>query len=131
LGLHFSYFSMIFYGFYKFQQICYTIEDAVVQRGPWKDLKSHRYVLGSRKRPQKEINPCNWVLSKGGGGLAGICQLRRRSLPGKWRASTTCSPNARWRPALGQGSRWRGSAAALRLGDRSSSAPAMRRARPG
>jgi hypothetical protein len=85
---------MIFYRFYKFQQICYTIEDAVLHRGPWKDLKSHINALGSRKRPRKEINPSNWVLDKGGGGLAGICRFRLRSWPGKRRGSTTCSPNA-------------------------------------
>jgi hypothetical protein len=115
IGLVFVYFSMILYRFNKFHQICYNIEDAILRWGPRKDLKSHRYAIGSRKRPQKEINPCNWVLGKGGGELAGICRLRRRSRPGKRQGSTTCSPNARGWPALGQGSRWRGGAAGCGL----------------
>jgi hypothetical protein len=34
LSLHFSDFSTIFYAFYKFQQMEYTIEDVTLRRGP-------------------------------------------------------------------------------------------------
>jgi hypothetical protein len=44
LSLNFSEFSTIFYAFYKFLQIGYTIEDVTLRLGPWKNL-----------------GPCNWV----------------------------------------------------------------------
>jgi hypothetical protein len=38
LSLHLSEFSTIFYAFYKFQQIGYTIEGALLRLDPWKEL---------------------------------------------------------------------------------------------
>jgi hypothetical protein len=43
-SLQFSVFSTIFYAFYKFQKIGYTIEVAVLHRDHW-----------------KELGPSNWV----------------------------------------------------------------------
>jgi hypothetical protein len=48
LSFHFSEFPTIFYVFYKFQQNGYTIEDALLRLGPWKETDSLRYALGLR-----------------------------------------------------------------------------------
>jgi hypothetical protein len=48
LSLHFSEFSTIFYAFYKFQQNGYTIEDALLRLGTWKETDSLRYAPGLR-----------------------------------------------------------------------------------
>jgi hypothetical protein len=44
LSLHFSEFSTIFYAFYKFLQMEYTIEDVTLRRGPRKDLGPRNWV---------------------------------------------------------------------------------------
>jgi hypothetical protein len=41
--------------------MCFTIEDALFSLGPWKDLGSHKYTLGSRKRPWEDLGASNWV----------------------------------------------------------------------
>jgi hypothetical protein len=41
---HFSEFPTIFYTFYKFLQIGYTIEDVTLRLGPWKDLGPRNWV---------------------------------------------------------------------------------------
>jgi hypothetical protein len=64
LGLHFSDFSMIFYGFYKNQENCFTIEVFCFQPGPWKFPCPHTYALGLQHRPRKETNLCNGVLGE-------------------------------------------------------------------
>jgi hypothetical protein len=56
---HFSEFSKIFYTFYKFQQIGYTIEDALLRLDPWKELGPSNWV----PRPSPE--------SSGSGGSPG------------------------------------------------------------
>jgi hypothetical protein len=81
LSLHFYDFSTIFYAFYKFQQIGYTIEDALLRLDPW-----------------KELGPSNWVPRPKGRRLAGIRRHRRRSRSGEGSGSTTCSPRVRWWP---------------------------------
>jgi hypothetical protein len=46
LVLQFSEFSTIFYTFYKFLQICNTIEDALLHRDPQKNLNRYNQALG-------------------------------------------------------------------------------------
>jgi hypothetical protein len=41
---HFSEISIIFYTFYKFLQKEYTIEDASLLLGPWKEIGTHNWV---------------------------------------------------------------------------------------
>jgi hypothetical protein len=43
-SLNFSEFFTIFYTFYKFQQMGYTIEDAILRSDPWKDLGPRNWV---------------------------------------------------------------------------------------
>jgi hypothetical protein len=50
LSLYFSVFSTIFYAFYKFQQIGYIIEVAVLHWGPWKDSALYNVALGHSRR---------------------------------------------------------------------------------
>jgi hypothetical protein len=66
LRLYFSECSTIFYTFYKFQQIGYTIEDALLRLGPWKELDSHRYAPGSRIKPWKDLGLHNSLDRRGG-----------------------------------------------------------------
>jgi hypothetical protein len=58
---HFSEFSTIFYAFYKFQQIGYTIEDVTLRRGPRKDLGPHNWVP----------RPTGWRARRKSGGAPG------------------------------------------------------------
>jgi hypothetical protein len=51
LVLQFSELSTIFYTFYKFLQICNTIEDVLLHRDPQKDLKHYNQALGLWIRP--------------------------------------------------------------------------------
>jgi hypothetical protein len=44
LVLHFSEFPTIFYAFYKSLQKKYTIEDASLLLGPWKEIGTHNWV---------------------------------------------------------------------------------------
>jgi hypothetical protein len=67
LRLYFSECSTIFYTFYKFQQIGYTIEDALLRLGPWKELESHRYAPGSRIKPWKDLGLRNSSGRRGSG----------------------------------------------------------------
>jgi hypothetical protein len=69
--LYFSKFSTIFYVFHKFQQNGYTIEDALLRLGPWKETDSLRYAPGSRKTLWDFSEACN--VAHGA--------ARRRSLP--------------------------------------------------
>jgi hypothetical protein len=41
---------MIFYAFYKFQQMEYNIEDLILRWGPWKDLGPSNWVPRSTGR---------------------------------------------------------------------------------
>jgi hypothetical protein len=86
LSLNFSEFSTIFYAFYKFLQIGYTIEDVTLRLGP-----------------SKNLGPCNWVPRPTGR------RARRKSggsggAPGRGNVSgrTTRSPRVDWWPWLGQ-----------------------------
>jgi hypothetical protein len=47
----FSEFSMVFYGFSKFQYFGNTIEDWVFRLGPWKLWKLHNHALAVRFGP--------------------------------------------------------------------------------
>jgi hypothetical protein len=67
LALYFSDFSMIFYGFSKFQQNCFTIEVSTLHRGPWTFLQIHNHALHAHKTPWKERGRCNVVLGMEGG----------------------------------------------------------------
>jgi hypothetical protein len=58
LSLHFSEFSTIFYAFYIFLQMEYTIEDVTLRRGPRKDLGPRNWV----PRPTGR-----WACRKSGG----------------------------------------------------------------
>jgi hypothetical protein len=71
LILHFSEFSTIFYVFYKFQQNGYTIEDALLRLGPWKDLGPRNWVpiLTGRRARQN---------SGGSGSAPGRVKVRGR-----------------------------------------------------
>jgi hypothetical protein len=42
--MHFSEFPTIFYAFYKFLQKEYTIEDASLLLGPWKEIGTRNWV---------------------------------------------------------------------------------------
>jgi hypothetical protein len=68
LVLHFSEFSSIFYAIYKNQQRHFTIEVSDFYQGPWT----------LRIGPQKNLNPCNWVLGLGSGGPVEIPARVRR-----------------------------------------------------
>jgi hypothetical protein len=65
LVLQFSEFSMIFYTFYKFLQICNTIEDVHLRRDPYNFSKSHTCTPRLHKTPRKDLGACNWVLGRG------------------------------------------------------------------
>jgi hypothetical protein len=57
---------MIFYTFYKNQQIGYTIWDSLLWPGPRQFKILYRNALGLRLGPQKYLGPCNVVLRGGG-----------------------------------------------------------------
>jgi hypothetical protein len=58
-------FSTIFYTFYKFLQICNTIEDVLLRRGPYNFSKSHACTPRLHQTPRKDLGACNWVLGRG------------------------------------------------------------------
>jgi hypothetical protein len=62
--LHFSNFSMIFYGFSKLQPNCNSIEDSHLRVGPWTVLIPYRCTLELQIGPQKDLRPHNWVLGE-------------------------------------------------------------------
>jgi hypothetical protein len=65
LSLHFSDFSLIFYGFSKFElKLQHYLRFSFANR-PLELLKVHTYAPGSHKRPWKDIRLCNWVLRGG------------------------------------------------------------------
>jgi hypothetical protein len=65
LVLQFSEFSTIFYTFYKFLQICNTIEHVLLRRSPYNFSKSHTCTLRLHQTPRKDLGACNWVLGRG------------------------------------------------------------------
>jgi hypothetical protein len=56
LALHFSEFSTIFYAFYKSLQKEYTIEDASLLLGPWKEIGTRNWV----PRPWEAVAPAKF-----------------------------------------------------------------------
>jgi hypothetical protein len=119
LDLQYSEFSTIFYTFYKFPQICNTIEVPPFTRVPRKNQTFADGSLVGTKHPIKKSGLAIGPLAMGGGGLAGIRRLRRRSQPGKRRGMTASSPRTDWQARLGRGSTPRqrpaGTAAAARV----------------
>jgi hypothetical protein len=75
LVLQFSEFSTIFYTFYKFLQICNTIEDVLLRRDPYNFSKSHSYTPRLHKTPQIDLGACNATFGRGGRRSSG--QFRR------------------------------------------------------
>jgi hypothetical protein len=59
LGLHFYYFSTIFYAFYKIQLKGFTIEDSILPTGPWNFLAIHNLTLDTHKTPWEDLEVCN------------------------------------------------------------------------
>jgi hypothetical protein len=65
LVLQFSEFFTTFYTFSKFLQICNTIEDVLLHRGPYNFSKSHACTPRLHQTPRKDLGACNWVLGRG------------------------------------------------------------------
>jgi hypothetical protein len=97
LSLHFYDFSIIFYAFYKNQQICFTIGDPVLRVGPWKELGIHNYAPGSHKTPWNKSNLAIGSSAKGAAWPAGSRRGRCRSRPGKRWGGTRAHLGARGR----------------------------------
>jgi hypothetical protein len=74
LSLHFSDFPTNFYGFYKFQQKAFTIEESTMQTGPWKILSFTTMPSAFTIRPLQDRNQCTWVP----GGAGSSPPTRRR-----------------------------------------------------
>jgi hypothetical protein len=53
------------------QQSNFTIEVAVLRRGPYKDLRHHKHALGLYKNPRKDPEPCNLAKSGEADGAPG------------------------------------------------------------
>jgi hypothetical protein len=68
LSLHFSKFSTIFYAIYNFQQIGYTIEDALLRLDPWKELGPSNWVPRPKGRPARR-NPAALAMLPATGGV--------------------------------------------------------------
>jgi hypothetical protein len=67
IGLAFSDFSMVFYGFSKLQPKTTKGERIHLLTGPWKGFGSHTCTLGLHKRPWKKKKPCNVAHGAAGG----------------------------------------------------------------
>jgi hypothetical protein len=67
LSLHFSEVSTIFYAFYKIQLKGFTIEDYILQTGPWKFLAIRNHILEAHKTSWEDLEVCNWVPGPRGG----------------------------------------------------------------
>jgi hypothetical protein len=106
-SLHFSVFSTIFYAFYKFLQKEYTIEDASLPLGPWKEIWTRNWV----PRPWEAAAPAEfWRAShapyRGGGGARSHAHLGRGGDRGS-SGDSSCRGTRRWpavAPAAGCGS---------------------------
>jgi hypothetical protein len=68
LGLHFSKFSTIFYGFYKNQQNTYTIWDSLLRPGPWQFWFLTKIPSVHTKHPEKKEGDAIGSSGHGGGG---------------------------------------------------------------
>jgi hypothetical protein len=119
LVLQFSEFSTIFYTFYKFLQICNTIEDVLLHRDPQKDLKSLQPGPQFADKPLErnrtsQIGP--WP--RGTAGSPEFRRLRPRSWAGSGSGSSRGSPRTYWWLGLGQGCPRHGSSTAAGGGGR-------------
>jgi hypothetical protein len=90
LGLHFSEFSTIFYGFYKIQHLHLDLEETVLRTGP----------RISQTSPRDGKLDCNWVLGAMGGGGSSIPTRGRLGSAGKGRGSGVGSPRVPFRGLL-------------------------------
>jgi hypothetical protein len=98
----FSEFSTNFYAFYKFLQKGFTIADPLYTDAPGKNQTVADRSLVRTKHPVRKLGLAIESLAVGGGGLAGIRRLRRRSRLGKRRGVTVGSPRVDGWPRLGR-----------------------------
>jgi hypothetical protein len=90
LGLHFSEFSTILYGFYKIQHLHLDLEETVLRTGP----------RISQTGPQDGKLNCNWVPGTMAGGGSSILVRGRLGSAGKGRGSGVGSPRVPFRGLL-------------------------------
>jgi hypothetical protein len=64
-SLHFYEFSTNFYAFYKIQQKGYTIEDASLLLGPWKEIGTRNWVLDHGRRVSAKFRRSGYAPGRG------------------------------------------------------------------
>jgi hypothetical protein len=107
LVLKFSEFPTNCYEFYKFLQICNTIEVTALRRGPWKFLQICNHALTLHKTPLKNHKPCNIVPGTGQRRSGKFRRTGGRNRPGAG-GDRPSGPWGRFLGSVGQGEGRRG-----------------------